>query len=254
MNMKRLLPLLLPLLVVPILLFGIYLVILVDTFADDPENSNKAIMSIGSFNVIETSTIDPTTILSSLNHGDQNVFNFELGFPPDDPPFVTSIEWKQADFLNLATNIFRAAWNESANDWKIYIMGYFTECDHPYGFSSAEIYFYSETSNHIKYSTRGIDMQPEYGYVMLGGDRYYYRPFFGWKSMNLKEMTVTAEEALRRAEASGGMKARQSWENKCTIVVQLWPEAYGRYDWRVDYWDDNIYNKNSPLEIWIPSK
>ncbi len=240
------------LLVVPILLFVIYIiVILIDIAIND--GGPDAPTSVGSFNAIETSTIDPTTILSSLNHGDQNVFNFESGLPPDDPPFVTSVEWRQADFLNLATNIFHVAWNESINDWKLYRMRYRTECDHPDGFHNGEFLFYLETSDNKKYSARGILMEPEYGYVVWGGDTYYHRPFFGWKAINLKEITVTAEEALRRAEASGGMEARQSWE-KCHVSVNMWPDFFGRYDWRVHYWDNNIYNKNRLVEFWIPAK
>ncbi len=251
---KRLLLYLIPLLllVVPIFLFGIYIiVILVDTIVNEP--GADSLMSIGSFNVIESTTIDPTTILSSLNYDGQNVFNFKPGLP-DDPPFVTSVEWRQEDFSNLAASIFNVAWNEPVSNWKLYRMGYWTKCDKPYGFSGGEFYFYLETSHIKQYSARGILMDPEYGYVTWGGDTYYHRPLFGWKVINLKEMTVTAEEALRRAEASGGMKTRQSWENKCKIDVSIWPEAFGRYDWRVDYWDNNVYNKNRLVEFWIPAK
>jgi hypothetical protein len=205
------------------------------------------------FSPYRLNSYDPTTILSSLDHGDKNVFDFELGLPPDDPPFITSMEWKQTDFLNLATSIFHVAWNDSINDWKLYRMSYFTECDHPNGFHRAEFYFYSKTSNIKKLSARGIDMEPEYGFVAWGGDTYYRGPFFGWKVVNLKEMTVTAEEALRRAEASGGMKARQSWKG-CRISVIMWPEGFGRYDWRVAYSDSNIHNKNGRAVFWIPAK
>lgn len=252
--MKRWLLLLLKLLLVPIVLFGIYVAIIVVDIYEDEQTANAVPMGFGSLNIIESSMIDPATILSSINHGDQNVFNFESGFPPDDPPFVTSVEWRQEDFLNLATSIFHVAWNESINDWTLYRMDYSTRCDDLYGFSDGGVYFYQETSDRKKYSGRGIRMELEYGYVTWGGDTYRRRPFFGWKVINLKEMTVTAEEALHRAEARGGLEFRRSIENKCDIYIQLWPEVYGRYDWRVHYWDDNIYNTNRPLEIWIPTK
>jgi hypothetical protein len=249
---KRLLLFPLLLLFAPILLYVIYIIVILIDVAINARGADTP-MDIGSFNVIETSTIDPTTILSSLDRGDQNVFNFELGLPPDDPLFVTSIEWRQVDYVNLATSIFHTAWDESVNDWKLYRMGYWTECDHPNGFTSGEFYFYFGTSNYKQYSTRGISMEPEYGYVVWGGDTYYHRPLFGWKSINMKEVTVTAEEALRRADASGGMEARQSWEG-CRVSVIMWPEAFRRYIWRVDYWDNNIYNKNRLVEFWIPAK
>ncbi|MBK8418533.1 hypothetical protein [Candidatus Villigracilis saccharophilus] len=230
----------------------IYLgVIFVDIAVNEP--GADAPRSIGSFNVIESSTIDPTTILSSLNHDGQNVFNFKSDLP-NDLPFVTSVEWGQVDYENLATSIFHVAWNESINDWNLYRMAYFTECGHPEGFSNGEFYFYLDTSDHKEYSARGILMEPEYGYVAWGGDTYYHRPLFGWKAINLKEVTVTAEEALRRAEARGGLSARQSWDNKCIIDVQLWPQGFGRNTWRVNYWNNDISNENRMVEFWIPAK
>ena len=251
--MKRWLLLLLKLILVPIGLFVIYITIILVDVAEEERNANADPMNFGSFNIVESSMIDPATILSSINLGDQNLFNFEPGFPPDDLPFVSSVEWTQEDFLNLATSIFHAAWNESTNEWILYGMGFYTRCDDILGFSDGDIYFLQETADRKKYSGRGISIDLEYGYVMWGGDTYRRRPFFGWKVINLKEMTVTAEEALRRAEARGGMEFRRSIENKCKIFVQLWPEVSGRYDWRVDYWDDDIY-RNRPLEFWIPTK
>lgn len=249
---KRILQLLLLILGVPIIIFFIYLVvILVDITFNEP--GADAPLTIGSFNVIESSTIDPTTILSSLNYNGQNVFNFKPGLL-DEGSLVTSVEWRQVDYVNLATSIFHVAWNESVNDWNLYRMDYFTECGHPEGFSNGEFYFYLDTSDHKEYSARGILMEPEYGYVAWGGDTYYHRPLFGWKAINLKEVTVTAEEALRSAEARGGMNARKSLENKCNIFVQLWPEAIGGYDWRVHYWVNNISNQNSGAEFLIPAK
>lgn len=237
------------LLIVPLLLFGIYvIVILVDIVFNEPRAD--APLGIGSFDVIKYSMIDPTTILSSINQGDQSIFNFELGFPPGDPPFVTSVEWKQVDYVNLATSIFQVTWNESVNDWKLYKMAYDTECDNSDGFCNGEFLFYLETSDNKQYSARGILMEPEYGYVWWGGDTYYRRPLFGWKAINLKVITVTAEEALHRAEASGGMEARQSWKD-CHISVAMWPEVFGRDDWWVRYRDNNT---NDEVVFWIPAK
>jgi hypothetical protein len=73
------------------------------------------------------------------------------------------------------------------------------------------------------------------------------------KIIDLKKITVTAEEALRRAEASGGMDVRQSWE-ECHVSVSMWPDAYERYDWHVRYWDNNSYTVNNDAEFWIPVK
>lgn len=240
------------LLAVPILLFVFFIIaMLIDIAINDGEPESPA--NVGSFNVVETSTIDPTTILSSLDRGDQNIFNFEPGLSLDNRQFVTSVEWRQVDYVKLATSIFHVAWNESIDDWKLYKMSYWTECDHPDGFNNGDFLFYFETSDNKQYSARGILMEPEYGYVVWGGDTYYHRPLFGWKSINMNKVTVTAEEALRMAEASGGMEARQTWE-ECHVSVIMWPDVFGRYDWRIHYRDINIYNENGDAEFWIPAK
>jgi hypothetical protein len=246
---KRSLLWLLLLLIVPLLLFGNYVtVFLVDGVFHEP--GVDATLRFGSLNVIKYSMIDPATILTSINQGNQSIFNFKSGFPPDDSPLVTSVEWKQVDYVNLATSIFQVTWNESINDWKLYEMGYDTECDNLDGFYNGEFLYYLETSDNKQYSARGIRMEPKYGYVWWGGDTYYRRPLFGWKAINLKAMTVTAEEALRRAEESGGMEARQSWGD-CYISVVMWPEVFGRDDWWVRYWDNNT---NDEAVFWISAK
>lgn len=251
---KRILQLSLLMLGVPILIFVIYLGAIIVDIINENNWRTDAPGSIGSFNVIESSLIDPTTILSSLNSDNQGVFEFKSGLP-DNPEFVTSVEWRQKDFTNLATGIFNIVWNESANDWRLYKMDYYTECNTPDGFSSGEILFFQQDiSNNKKYSARSILMDPENGYVAWGSSTDYRRPLFGWKAINLSEVTVTAEDALQKAEVLGGKKIRQSWNNECSIFVALWPEDLGRYEWRVDYWDKNISNEYRNKEFWIPTK
>lgn len=220
----------------------------------EPEQHNYNPIGIGSFKVIESSTIDPATILSSLNNDDPNIFNFKPGLS-EDPLLITSVEWRQEDFINLANSIYRVAWDESESGWKLSRMGYYTDCEHPSGFSSAEFYYHLETPGDRKYYARDILMEPESGYVAWGGDSYFFRPLFSWmsiKTINLKKITVTAEEALRMAEESGGAKARQSWED-CHILVNMWPDVFGHYDWRVYYWDNNAYTTDES-EFRIPAK
>ena len=239
------------LLVVPILLCIVYLVDI--TFNNPGED---APMNIGSFRVIESSSIDPGTVLLSLGDNNQRLFSFSPGFP-DDPPVIASVDWKQADFLKLATSIFRVAWNEPIDSWVLYRMAFWTDCkDSPNGYSGGELYFYLETSsnNARQYSVREILMEPEYGYVAWGGDTFYPRALFSkWKSIGLREIQVNAENALKKAESSGGAESRMSANNNCHIITDMYPNRDNRSVWLVTY-SAGYKVIQGPSNFWIPAK
>ena len=67
----------------------------------------------------------------------------------------------------------------------------------------------------------------------------YPRPFpFGWKSIDLGKLKVTADMAFQMAEANDGKAARQSDQNNCIISILLSPNAdypnWGVYYYSVD--------------------
>jgi hypothetical protein len=69
-----------------------------------------------------------------------------------------------------------------------------------------------------------------------------------WKTVDLAEIEVSADEALQIAEKTGGGDFRQSTENHCRIFVDFEPDY--RDAWKVDYWDDN--SSFFDLHLWIP--
>ena len=211
--------------------------------------------NIASFRVTGSSRIDPQTILESLDRGDTDVFRMESGIP-ENPQFIMPIEWTQAEFFEVAAALHQTVWKEPLDDWNLYRMNFFTNCkDNPKGFSDVQLFFYKKVivRERKMYSVREILVDSEYGYVAWGGDTYYPPPLFGgWKVINLKKMTIPADEALNIAEAKVGMDFRMSVENECRIFVDLNPEVYNRYAWQVDYRDNNnLYNHT---ELWISPK
>ena len=252
MNNKRIFPLIViaVLMIVGFLIYSLVKMEWEERFPDPPP-------SAGDFNTYELTLIDPATVLDDIHKGRKLVLQIQPEPNPMNPPFIMPIRWSQNDFLEVAQAYGKIIWQDDLNLWHLYKLSLYKKCDSSDGkFTDAEFLYYQEVTKGKEnlYSVRGIDLSPEYGQLRWGGDTYYPRPLFGWKAINLKEVTVTAEEALRRAEASGGMKARQSWENKCKIFVALWPQVFGRYDWQVDYWDNDIFNENRNKQFWIPTK
>lgn len=197
--------------------------------------SNK-VPSLGSFMVTGTYAINPENLLASLNNGNLDVFLPVLK-TPEEPLFAEPVKWRQEDYLKVTNALSLFVWNESLEDWKIYSMRFQTSCQESQkGFNWAEFYFYKEISTGWEkyYSVRGMFINPEYGYVIGGGDTYS-RPIFGWKYIDINDVMVTPEEALIMAEEKGGKEVRLSVNNECHIFIEMYPEINNYYDWDVRY-------------------
>jgi len=191
--------------------------------------------------------IDPETILVSLEHGERDVFadGGEMEFDkflesgrahPVAPLSDRPVSWRQSDYLKIADAVFRSVWKESFEDWNILSMIFDRACrDDPEGFDSGDIYFFKNTTANGKllYTTREVLVSPQYGDISWGGGRNFPRPFFGWKSIDLKKLRITADDALRIAEESGGRSLRLAAGNKCDVSLILDIDAYG--DWVAYY-------------------
>lgn len=202
-----------------------------------------------SFVEIGNSKIDPKTILESVERGDtEYLFQMESDFP-EDPQFVMPLEWTQVEFIEVAESVHQIVWKETLESWNLYRIDFNANCkDNPTGLSSAGFYYYKETvvKGRETYLLRGIEIDPEYGYITWGSASWP-RPFWGrWKIINLDKVTVPVEEALIIAEREGGMDFRKSVGNDCQIWVAMIPEAYDRNDWQVWY--------GGNTKFWIPAK
>jgi hypothetical protein len=190
------------------------------------------------------SRIDPGTILASLDRGETDVFQPE---PPslDDLSWTgpilynDPISWRQSYYLDIARALNQFVWKDAWDDWNLFDMSFATHCrDNPGGVTWAEFRYYKTIFNEgkIKYAWRSIYVVPEYLDVAWGGGAYFSHPIFGWKKIDLSRLKITAEEALKIAEANGGKEARSRIGNKCNIGLLLLPEYYD--GWKVDYGSD----------------
>lgn len=216
-----------------------YLLILAISACQSYENQDhKYPSTIGTFADTGDFTINPTTILASLNRGEMSVFTPTLATPSADKLFMPgSIQWTQSDYLKVANALSQVVWKDSLEGWFIYHLAFKNECqDNLSGFDSVDIIYYKtiEVSRQKMYTARYIKIYPLAGVIYWGGGTNF--PISeGWGAIDLKEFKITADDALRIAEENGGMKARSSVHNDCSISISL-PNHNNDDSWDIAYY------------------
>lgn len=194
--------------------------------------------TIGTFNDTGDFTINPMTILDSLNRGEINVFTTTLATPSDDTILPSgSIHWIQADYLKVADALSQFVWKEPLDGWLIYHLAFNKECqDNLSGFDSADIIYYKTIGIGWQkmYTARYIQIYPLAGIVSWGGETDF--PISdGWATIDLTEFKVTADDVLRIAEENGGKEARLGVGNKCSILISA-PNHNNDESWDIGYY------------------
>jgi len=219
-----------------ITLFG--LLITVNACQSLENEHNKYPSTIGIFNETGSVTINPTTILDSLNRGEINVFAPIVATPSDNailPP--GSIQWSQSDYLKVANALSQYVWNATFENWLVYYLAFGNECQNNLGgFDFAEIIYYKTIGVGWQkmYTARYIQINPLAGIVSWGGETDF--PISdGWAAIDLTEFTITADDALRIAEENGGKDARLRSGNECTILISI-PNHNDDTNWNVGYY------------------
>ena len=182
--------------------------------------------------------IESEKILPSLTQGDTDVFAPLLQEPDLVEPLENaSFSWTQGDFLKIASALGLSVWNDpmSKEDWNISNIIFGTICqENPIGFHFAAITYFKEIETNGKrlYVTRHIEIDPYYSMIRWGGGATYPRPIMSkWKSFDLAQFRITAEDALQIADNHGGKEARQKVGDGCLIYVS--PTINNK--WFIDY-------------------
>lgn len=169
--------------------------------------------------------INPESILVALDRGEKDVFTPEIA-TPEAPIFKKTVEWHQADYLKIASALNQFVWNQNLEGWSLYYMDFNVAChDNPNGFELAEIAYFKTIPYDVvrkEYTVHAFQIAPQYGYVITSGGANFPQPLFEkWKSVNLNNLKVPAEDALKIADENGGRSARLSLQNQCTINMRL---------------------------------
>lgn len=195
-------------------------------------------------------SINPDTILESLNRGEEDVFFPSDGFlevPPTATPFSSKIvHWSQADYFDIAQAYHEYVWGESWQDWNINLLLFTLNCGQAnIGAQDLYISLYKIVSSlEGEYRLiRDIDFYPSVGFITWS--EYAKSPVREkWRSINEIRPEVPVETALKIAETNGGREARLAFGNKCTVDIFLRPSPRG------DYWDV-IYSPDYADEDFI---
>ena len=206
-------------------LFGIF------SSIDNYERPNFSLQpNIGHF------IIDPKTVIESLDNGRADIFTPNLqGERSNTILFEEPINWKQREYFMITKALNQSVWKDNLDDWELYEMVFFLDCqDNPSGFErSFMTYFKTIPSDSKVYTVRDFSIYPRYLDVEWRGGKNYSRPLFGWKRIDLDNLKIKAEDALRIAEENGGKDIRLKFNNNCRIKLFLEPDIHP--EWRIWY-------------------
>lgn len=167
--------------------------------------------------------IDTASILNSLAEGETNLFAVQETAPETSNARLAL--WRQSDFIGLARVLNQVVWQEPLSSWRLYSMHFSTPCkDNLSGFAEADFYYFKTTfreNGKIRYTTQNIFISPEYEQVIWSGGANFPHPLIGWDYVRLRQIQISAEDALAIAEANGGRETRQLVDNSCRIHVRL---------------------------------
>jgi hypothetical protein len=198
---------------------------LTNAFAYDlfwlPEEVDKD-PSSGDFDPEDYYSIDPDTIIPSLDNGVINVFS--PAKEPDDywPDNASYSQWQQSHFVKVASALNKFAGKDNIDDWKIVEASFISVCEAKgNGFLTGYFILYRPiwVRRQLHYEARAIFVDPMISVVSWGDGRTYHRPILGWNDIPLDKFAITAEKALMIAEEHGGKQIRAGKGNQCNILV-----------------------------------
>lgn len=193
--------------------------------------------------------INTQTIFSSLEEDDINSI-FSTTKMPNFDSSESDILWTEEEYFKVANALSRKAWNESLNDWHLYLIRFKTPCQDTYqGFEIGELIYFKPKlllNGQLKESVHGYGIYPNSGSVEWGGKSLYPFPFpFGWERINLNSFTLSPMQLLQIAEDNGLKDFRLSVINQCRVTLQL----YAGENWKIYASDNNDDAYNFTLLI-----
>ncbi len=203
-------------------------------------HGNKRPLSLSYYENTGLFMINPETILTSLENGNTDAFQPDIRTWDDvySEPILYDqlISWSQSDNLKIVHALDDFIWKDSLDEWNFYAMYFNVDCqDNFIGFPGGGFVYLKVNfeKGKIVDTWREVYIDPEYGFVAWGDEEKYPHPFLGRNSIDLSQVKITAEDAIRIAEENGGKEARLGLQNRCSIHLYLRPQSYD--GWVVDY-------------------
>lgn len=192
-------------------------------------------VSMSSYSDPEIYTFEPERFFA-VSEQDQKAMFQPISideYPKDDLYPAGFFPWKQQDYLKIANVLNQVVASDSLNNLKIYLLSFDKYCDDtPVGFDGVMVVYFKFDGT--RYESRRIDISPQVKAVQWRGTSYFPRSSSEWKSVDIDNFKVTADDALQIAETNGGRDARLAIQNDCRISVNI-PNIH--YDgWKVEYY------------------
>ena len=209
--------------IIAVVIFLIFLVAGYVYVFDPGQDDRSRPVGIRDFRDRSFYQIDPATILDSIDSGETEVFVAQES--ASQTSVQNTIAWQQEDFINLARALNQVVLQEPLSGWRLYSMHFSTPCrDNLTGFAEADFYYFKTAfreNGKIRYTTQNILISPEYEQVTWARGGNFPHPLIAWDYVRLRQIQITAEDALAIAEENGGRETRQLVDNKCRIHVRL---------------------------------
>ncbi len=230
--MKRLNPTILVSFALVSLCSAMALIILLDAVSDKKEERTNLFYHYYS--------IEPTTLLETIEAGNINVFS-----PIDEkPPHVPSnqqipVPWTQEDYFRIANALFQFVWGDTdtLEGWQLNSMDFALGCEEVgIGFQDGNFRFFriAKTDERELRIVRIVNIDPRSKFVFITENEYY--PILAdWSAVNLGQNLLSAEEILQIAEGAGGQEKRLSVKDACDISLLLSPDSASYEGWWVTY-------------------
>jgi hypothetical protein len=221
--------------------FGLYLFAINHIFGQENQRDpfhNEPLSSIKYYD------IDPDTIISEIEDGNTEVFQYyeERDIYPDHPS--GNFVWSSEDYFAIARAHHFFLTGETADGaWKVFAPGDFTidQCsDNMQGFDSATIIFYKREAQ--SFPVTYIEIRPLRELIASANVEYERIQHETWIDQILDnpddsymealsiDGKINAERALQIAEEVGGAELRRKRNNDCSIWI-----TYSTDDWKVYY-------------------
>jgi hypothetical protein len=182
--------------------------------------------------------INPRIILDELSQGQVDVFKPQAATPDSrtTQPY-NSVQWRQLDYLHIAQVLHYYVWKEPLQEWKLDSIVFSLLCseavDGPQRGGFLFFKVLSNVENQPYRITHDISISPNENSVKWTEIEYSSELSYT-RMIDLSQVKIPVEEALKIAERNGGQNARISVQNKCDIFLALAP---GSIDdgWQVGY-------------------
>ena len=170
-------------------------------------------------------TIDPHSIVVSLEHGETGLFKPALSESEEYRPSTWppgSFAWNQEDLMKVAGALHQFVWKESLEERELYDATFWLSRKiggESYGIDYAYLVFFQRQND--RYIVHDLTIDLLYGDVKAGESIYDDK---GWKGLNLNALSINnVDEVMSIADEAGGEKACSLVGDNCHLSISLGP-------------------------------